>query len=272
MLSNTISLLNLNKKQKTSESQNETPDTGIHRLSTEIDKERNRTTSPSDRKTTHYVRSLHKNAMKALLLLSVPEKTSQASHYKMREEINIRAMKSAVRYTNVECLISKILKFGEHNLISNGIDIKSRLGQVGTSLEEIRSKKYKFIYPLQKYFNSSSSTNDLLNEIHVAKVEHNYKMVKETILKACEEIKNISSFDIQDRLKLSNFSETVTLDDESYHRCYDTSNSYVYYYENTKSISTEEPIAIIVTIITIFALLYFFAIITKMIKRNRKFR
>ncbi|WP_242641570.1 hypothetical protein, partial [Candidatus Ichthyocystis sparus] len=109
------------------------------------------------------------------------------------------------------------------------------------------------------------------NEIHVAKVEHNYKMVKETILKACEEIKNISSFDIQDRLKLGNFSETVTLDDESYHRCYDASNSYVYYYENTKSISTEEPIAIIVTIITIFALLNFFTIITKMIKRNRKF-
>ncbi len=218
--------------------------------------------------------SFYKNALKASLLLSTL--VQRATPYLISPaDITIsKLIELSLKYRNIQCLIIKIFKFGEDNLILNGIDVRSELNSVGTNPEEITSKIFDINeIGILNGFDRINYTHESIirHENYIAEANNSYNKIKEIALGAFEKISNISYFDTQAKYRLGNFSELVRTSDTTYHHCQDidASNYYVNHNEVPDSPMAEKPIVIIIILMTILTLLYLFVRSTKKFRISR---
>lgn len=220
-------------------------------------------------------KSFYKGALGVSVLCSA---LSQASSYVMGpiDKISISLMKLSVKYRNLNCLMKNVLDFGEKNLYSLGINIRSELGRVGTSPEEMMSKQ-RFLQ--NQEIISGTNLNDINGTIaaniekEIGVYESKYYRIKEVVLSISERIKEFSPFDIQSRYRLGNHSALVRTNDLSYYPCpsvcgnsHGCSNINIYPHENDDSMATERTVLIIIIFTSILALFYFFVMSSKKLK------
>uniref|UniRef100_UPI001F5FA785 hypothetical protein n=1 Tax=Candidatus Ichthyocystis hellenicum TaxID=1561003 RepID=UPI001F5FA785 len=191
--------------------------------------------------------------------------------------ISTRLNRLSVRYMNIRCLIRSILSFGERNLISSGIDIRSRLEQVGTSPEEVMSKIHGLEeYRVTKRINRTS-IDDIADDASTSMIESRYNNLKEVTLNICERIKSASPFDTEARNRLSNFSELVRANEDKYYTCPNiivdsiNRNIYAHSYDHRSmnSMATERTVIVIIVLGCLCALFYFFILGTRRFKASR---
>ncbi|CUT16863.1 putative membrane protein (partial), partial [Candidatus Ichthyocystis hellenicum] len=179
-----------------------------------------------------------------------------------------------LRHINIRCLFKNILSFGEKNLISSGIDVRSGLDKVGTNPEEVLS----MIHGLEEFHIikriNRSSIDYVTDNANAARIERRYTEIKEVALGICEKIKNASPFDIEYRNKLGNFSELVRTNDAAYHTCPDmigSTNHDIYHNRSLNSMAADKTVIIIIVLASICALFFFLILGTRRFKtfRNR---
>ncbi|CUT16865.1 putative membrane protein [Candidatus Ichthyocystis hellenicum] len=235
-----------------------------------------RTSSTSLLKSNNSRFSLFKNTLKASIIFSVIGQTSNCV-IRSADAITTRLARLSLRYMNLRCLMRNILAFGEKNLISGGINVRSELEKIGTTPEgfmsiehrEHRLENYEIVNRVNR-----SCTDDARDLLNVGRIEHRYNTIREVTLNICEKIKNTSPFDAESRHRLSNFSELVRTNDASYHTCPNMiggNNRDIYSDRSLNSMETERTVIIIIVLGSLFALLYFFILlVTRKLKTSRK--
>ncbi|WP_092483249.1 hypothetical protein [Candidatus Ichthyocystis hellenicum] len=183
---------------------------GLVNFSSENETATGMMTSASNAPTVSFCR----NALKASLILSALG-TAATSTVDSIENIILKISELSVKYENIYCLTENILKFGEKDLISHGINIRPELEKFGINPED-RKLTQDTIDRL--YIAAQAETN--VTEA-IAEVEDKCDSVVAVVLDACEKIKNIADFDSNARNRLGSISDIVTLNDTLHRDCPD---------------------------------------------------
>lgn len=215
--------------------------------------------------------SLYKTALKVSMFFSIL--SSVTPHVlKQSEIVSIALMKLSLKYNNMKCLIKNVLIFGEKNLASSRIDVRSELGRIGTKLETLMSRNYgAYLHDhIEIYSMDKASTN-----YYIEKMEREYSATRKAVLSICEKVKSTSTLDIQARHQLGNLSELIRKNDFSYHHCQDINIGKgldIYSRKRENSMDTEKTTILIIVLMTFFALLYFFILASRKIRayKNRR--
>lgn len=214
------------------------------------------------------MRTMRTSLIVSLIISMLSTVTGSAA--RAGEYIFIKAMELYMRHSNMLCLLKGLLRLGEDDLISHGVNIRSEVEETGVSLDDIMLGNGDFgsistiVHDEALY--SANATN-------ITEIEFRYSSVERIILNACERIKNITYFNEHSRNQLANTSELIRNSDTSYIGCpYTQFGSDVSISEHVNSTTTDRTVlraTVLIIVCTILSLIVMIIMRNPLQRRQR---